>query len=882
MVRTHSSHTASPARFRSPQHSVGRNPSQDGSQYEMDLDALGLNSTFETTELDGGHEPPVDRVDTSDIEGPEDFTMNMTYWMTADLPLAQIKSRKEAARRSGPRMDAMQEKDEKDGPEGAEERRPAIVTNDEREYNRAPSERSMENDEKVRSFLSALPDTDMEGALTGTPLHAPRHSFLQVPQSSPPKARSLQPTVEDYDTPRKPTQETVIRHTSAIVDTSEQDAVRRQIAELQSQLEQQEQASKTRITELETILSYTRTELDGARTDNYRHKEAVKSLQKSLHESVVEQQAAHASAEVQAQSKQDAFAEEMRLQTLDKLKTQQADFDQEMAQLRSAKTLAEQKLHTQEQMMGDMQKEVIQLKLSRAVQVEGVPGSHGDRSIEQQNISTASNDLQTMEQLSSVQARAEQLQHDFERALTEVTAAREDAHRRDALRAAAEDRSKALTSRVSNLEHDLQAARFEIECAQADVAAKQQLFNVNIDLNARLRALQSEIKTSHANESKDHQQALNTEDLERRISSSQTQLNALRTDIAKKDQQIVSYIEAQEEAERQYNTAQGRIEGLEANQAVMRQQLAESHRESARARTEAERYQQDLENAEDRLREAQADANRRVADAEKRLSNMKEAKLEAETRYKTLQSQHDDLIEGHEAMVRDLRERTEDAVRKAGAVLEQERSEKRRVLKELKSAREEIDKLRSDAAQTLAEEDSSDEDSSMTSPGSGAQATQAEISNLREIIRRQLADVKTLKSEMAVLRKENKKLRSTTDTSLDQQATISELNAQISTLQSQNSALESRLEEQRADFEAINKAMDEKLAAVVSKVMKERAKLVVGKRDGQWAETVGKVQDEKELLGKVLLRQWGREEVGIADDGRGERQAYAYKYLRRS
>ncbi|KAF7443430.1 hypothetical protein A1F99_129370 [Pyrenophora tritici-repentis] len=52
MVRTHSSHTASPTRFQSPQRSPARRPSQDGSQYEMDLDALGLNSTFESTELD--------------------------------------------------------------------------------------------------------------------------------------------------------------------------------------------------------------------------------------------------------------------------------------------------------------------------------------------------------------------------------------------------------------------------------------------------------------------------------------------------------------------------------------------------------------------------------------------------------------------------------------------------------------------------------------------------------------------------------------------------------------------------------------------------------------------------------------------------------------
>jgi hypothetical protein len=198
----------------------------------MDLDALGLNSTFESSELQASYEPPVDRVDTSEIEGPEDFTMNMTYWMTADLPLAQIKSRKEAkGKRAEVRMDVAREEGE--GQDETEEGDQAVVednskaregedgisasptmrphgTTDEHTYSTPASERSMPNDEKVRSFLSALPDTDMEGAIGGTPLHMPRQSFLQVPRSSPPKAGSLQPTVEDYDTPRKPTQETII------------------------------------------------------------------------------------------------------------------------------------------------------------------------------------------------------------------------------------------------------------------------------------------------------------------------------------------------------------------------------------------------------------------------------------------------------------------------------------------------------------------------------------------------------------------------------------------------------------------------------------------------------------------------------------------------
>lgn len=84
------------------------------------------------------------------------------------------------------------------------------------------------------------------------------------------------------------------------------------------------------------------------------------------------------------------------------------------------------------------------------------------------------------------------------------------------------------------------------------------------------------------------------------------------------------------------------------------------------------------------------------------------------------------------------------------------------------------------------------------------------------------------------------------------------------------------------DFEAVNKAMDERLAAMLTKVLKERARSVIGKRDGQWAETVGKKGDERELMGRVLMREWGRQEVGVAKEGEGEKQGYRYKYVTRT
>lgn len=967
----------------------------------MDLDALGLNSTFESTELENSHQPPVDHVDTSEIEGPEDFTMNMTYWMTADLPLAQIKSRKEAnTKRPVIRMDAIQ--DGSESRHATEVGDPAVVVEDterrrsntsrtasptrrangtknERQHSSPASERSMENDEKVRSFLSNLPDTEMEGALTGTPLHAPRHSFLQVPRSSPPKARSLQPTVEDYDTPRKPTQETVIRHTSAIIDTSEQDVARNKIAELQHQLEQQESTSRSRITELETILSYTRSELESTRNDNYKHKEKVSSLEKSMEQQRADHEAARAAADAEVKAREDAlearmheFGEQMRLQNLTKLETMLEEFERQRRALEQAKRQLTEEVEDKDQRLEEMQAELDQVRQIHERELHDLKeaqlheSGHDDEDAAKKRLLLA-------DQLSSVQARADALQSSLETAMSEAKTAREEARMRDDMLSTVETQARRQTARIAELEGLLQAAKFEVECSHADVAAKQQLFHTNLDLNSRLRTLQSNLEDArreltltnqasrctadledrmrdlqsqleaargaattnvqqdrHAGELRarinsletqlqstladlaakeeqlQHDVAANKElespqsqldlsgttkittegqlpqvaELETRIRSLQSQLRSTQADLAAKEQQISDLVDSSEQAEQRLNTAQGRLQSLETGNTNLRQQLAEAHRDSAKARADAERFEQDLEDANDRLQDARAEADRRVNDIEKKLNKMKELKLEAESKFKELRDQHEDMVEGHEAMMEDVRDKAEDAVRKAGALLEQERSEKRSLTKDLKRAKDEVDKLRTAAIAKLAEEDT-DDDTTVSSSATETNAKDTEIANLRDIIRKQVSETKTLKSELSALRKDNKTLTATSKSSSHD--TIATLEAQLSALRSENEALETRLANQAAENAAINQQMDEKLAALLSKLMKEKAKTVVGKRDGQWTESVRELEEEKKLLGKVLMRQWGREEVGIDDEREAKdgKQAYRYKYVKR-
>jgi len=871
----------------------------------MDLDALGLNSTFESTEMDEEHKPKVDVVDSSEIEGPEDFTMNMTYWMTADLSAQQkIRSRKEAnvnvaEVRGDAQRDSVEGQDttgegdqavieessrDRDANAGLNSQSPTVRANGaagERSSSKAPSESSMENDEKVMSYLSALPDTDIgEDALTSTPLRVTKQTMLQVPSPNPAKARSLQPTVEDYDTPRKPTQETVIHHPLELILETERDDLLKKVVELQTRLEQQERSFTTRRTELDTLLRYARSELETARTEGYKLKEQTKVLQQDNERQKKESEIARASAERQLiaqeeelNAKMQEFGEELRLQGHAKLQSQRADFDRQLRSLEEAKQAVEESLEKKDQRVAHLSTEMEQLRRTHEQDISGTKTS--DRKEEDNGPDFAEERSRLQLSLSNLQSRASTLQEDLQKVTAEAKSAREEAQANAQLHASAAARSQAQKLRVTDLEARLSSAQFQLDCAQAEASAKDQRTS---DLDSRVRSLQSQLETVRSNVNEKDGKLPNPSGLESRIDSLQRQLDSARADTAAKDQQIMRQIEEQERFEQRLNTTQGRVDSLESTVSTLRQQLADAHRESAKSRTDAERFENDLEDATDRLQEARVEADRRVADVEKKLVKMKELKSEAESRLMELQSRHGELIDDHENKLEDVREKAEDAVRKAGSLLEQERGEKKRVIKELKKSSRDLDQLRTELARKAATEevDSSDEESSLLS-ASHADAKDTEIENLRILLRKQSSTIKILKSETTSLRKETTRVKTLEPSS----GTIADLQSELSDLRRANSTLKAEAETREADFEAVNKAMDERLAAMLSKVLKERTKHVVGKRDGQWAENVGKVSNEKELMGRVLLREWGRQEVGVAKEVEGEKQRYRYQYVQK-
>ncbi|KAF2646887.1 hypothetical protein P280DRAFT_465038 [Massarina eburnea CBS 473.64] len=890
MVGTNSSYTASPSR--TPQRSPARRPSQDGSQYEMDLDVLGLNSTFETSDLEDMHKPKVDTVETSDIEGPEDFTMNMTYWMTADLTSSQqIRSRKEAkAHISEVRGDVIHEVDEVDEVQDTtaegdraiiEEstRDPAAAvtsttpTRRNSDANNWPSKKalsdvSMENDEKVRSYLSALPDTEIpEDALTGTPLRVPKVNLLQVPSPVASRQRSLQATVEDFDTPRKPTQETVIHHAPGRVHHVAHDSLQGRLAELQSRFERQETSSKSRIGELESLLKYTKADLEVERKEVQKQREQARNLQSERERQRKETEQRLKARENELNAKMQEFGEELQLQNLSKLQSQRDDFEQQIQALEEAKRASDESGKERDLLLRHMQTELSNMR-------ESVNGSH----LVEPDFSQQHLEVQT--RINSLRTRANSFQVDLDRATSEATSARKEAQEYAKLQASTEATNEAQRIRILDLEARLESLQKQPNSAPERAGSQSKKTDDVSDLEERIQCLQARLEDSRAEVAAKDKQLQQPANLDSQLQSLQKQLEAARADAAAKDQQLLQRIEEQEQSEQRINTAQGRVQSLESTVTTLRQQLAEAHRDSAKARADAEQFEENLEEANDRLQDARAEADRRVVDIERKLGKLKESRLEAESRFRELQSEHGELVEDQESKLEDVREKAEDAVRKAGALLEQERSEKKRLAKELKKTSREMEQLRQEAtAKKAGEEDFSDDESSLISSSTHPDTKEAEIENLRTLLRTQTATLKTLKTESSALRKENSRLKTSVHKSSSSTDILSTLHSELASLRRENAKLVAAAKAREVDFDAMNKAMDERLATVLSKVMRERARTVVGKRDGQWADSVGKMNGERELLGRVLMREWGKQEVVVKRET--EEQPYRYKFVQR-
>ena len=84
------------------------------------------------------------------------------------------------------------------------------------------------------------------------------------------------------------------------------------------------------------------------------------------------------------------------------------------------------------------------------------------------------------------------------------------------------------------------------------------------------------------------------------------------------------------------------------------------------------------------------------------------------------------------------------------------------------------------------------------------------------------------------------------------------------------------LQRLQAEFDTLKLALDDRDG--IDQTLDKRVSDAIRKREAYWRERLAEAEVERRLMAKALLRLWGREEIGGAEDP----QAYLYKYLRRN
>ncbi|KAF2096088.1 hypothetical protein NA57DRAFT_78860 [Rhizodiscina lignyota] len=182
----------------------------------------------------------------------------------------------------------------------------------------------------------------------------------------------------------------------------------------------------------------------------------------------------------------------------------------------------------------------------------------------------------------------------------------------------------------------------------------------------------------------------------------------------------------------------------------------------------------------------------------------------------------------NEAVLEDVRGRAEEAVRKAGVLLDKEKNGRVSAERELGEVREDMHNVREQLRSLSVDGASDRRDSGFSEPtfeSSQKEATfEAEIKSLREALQKQTRDADTARAETAAANDELRLLRE--------------------------------------DMVAINEAMDARIA----KMMK--------KREQEWASKFDALSKERSRISKALMQSWGEIEVGESVP-----QEYRYRYV---
>lgn len=444
-------------------------------------------------------------------------------------------------------------------------------------------------------------------------------------------------------------------------------------------------------------------------------------------------------------------------------------------------------------------------------------------------------------------------------------------------------------SRLSATESGLQAqlAQKEAELDSTKSTHKQDVDQQRAAHDAKVAALEDRVKSLQSSiadrerrptaqaEDALAQSATRIADLEARLSATQSQLEA-----ANRPASSPSPTTNPDRTQHQTTTsdpdllarAKSQVADLEAHLARVQAQLALAHRETTdlqqklekqnRSRATSEQARQGNDGDGDAEQNGTRDLPRMLEKARGELDEERRARKQ---RVRALEREVEAAKRGREEAVREVRQKAEEAVRRAGAMVKSERGEKAKLKQALEGVKAEVEGLRAVVEGRKKDVSSRGHSRSQSAPvnnnnnnnnSNNGPTTEAEDYNDDDITTTTAATTST-QDERERLRHALRK--------------------------AQDDATKARQEAKalREDHATVNRQMDERVVQLV------RA------REREWRARLEAVAREKKALGRALLHEWGREEVGdqqvpvvVGRDGAEGKanggQGYRYKFVKRS
>lgn len=326
-------------------------------------------------------------------------------------------------------------------------------------------------------------------------------------------------------------------------------------------------------------------------------------------------------------------------------------------------------------------------------------------------------------------------------------------------------------------------------------------------------------------------------ELEARLSTSQAQLETLRTESLAKDHADESHKHTCD----LLATSKSQITDLESSLSLLQKQLSLARAEITALRRDSDAARESAHVLREELSESQAlvsekslhveslsaafeeEKSKGVAarDVERMLENVKnelndERKANAK-KTEALDVQVKEAQEEKSKEVADMRRRAEEAVRKAAGMLGAERSEKDKLKKALQALKTEVDQLRGRVESKK---------EAMAKQADGA-AKDEEMEDVR----------RTLREQSLAAKKARELLKAKDD----------------------------EMRAMREDHESINRAMDVRIQEMLQA------------KENDWKAKYDALSKEKKALGRALMQEWGREECGQATP-----QKYRYKFVQKA